>query len=467
MSKPLKSSKTVVPSYSPSKAKGVDALELGIAGRAPSVLTYGTNSPQGDHVTAHRLVEEGLFRRLSGLATDEVEALFDVENRARLRERRSALYDYVSAIAVIDPTRKDSLYLALDETLLSYNKERHRKADIKQKVMAFHGDPSFFGVAYEEALKGQEARFRENGEKTSNVFRDVSALLLTFYNKIPHTAYHYIDGFEEDSGDIKVARTRISEVFKWMREQPKGVPIPSIALASKRPQIAEVMNSLIHYPEITDSAKLADHAAENLTKKGRTNQPRNNGKYTLIMLLSRHVHIFFSVYPELKNAFNQNGELVDDFIDKFIGKGTAKPNWPSFTSNVEIQSIKDGVKAGVISLEEAVAANHYTQWKAAKEADGYDINSSDDEDIPTKPRAKAVPVKAKKLVHVKTEQQEEDVEAMKKELEELRALKAIILKNRDIIPGEVMEEVDEVLSADHAKKPAKVTKGKVGGGASL
>ncbi len=467
MSKPLNPSKTLKPNYSPSKAKGSNVLELDIKGRAPSVLTYGNNAPQGDHVTAHRLVEEGLFRKVSRLTVDEVEALFDIGNRTSLRERRSALYDYVSAIGVLDPTRKDSLYLALDGVLLSYNKERHRKTDIKQKITEFHDDQSLVGSSYEGALKSQEARFRENGERVRGVFRDISALLLTFYNKIPHTAYHYIDGFEEDAGDIKVARTRIDEVFKWMKDQPQGNPIPSIALATKRPQIAEVMNSLIHYPEITDPAKLAAHTAENFTKKGKTNQPRNNSKDTLIMLLSRHVHIFFSVYPELKNAFNQNGELVDDFIDKFIGKGTAQPNWPSFTSNAEIQSIKDGVKAGVIALEEAVAANHYTQWKAAKEADGYDINSSDDEDIPTKPRAKAVPVKAKKLVHVKTEQQEEDVEEMKKELEELRALKAIILKNRDIIPDGVMEEVDDVLSTSHTKKPVKVTKSKGDGGASL
>ncbi len=227
-------------------------------------------------------------------------------------------------------------------------------------VRDLHEDQNLIGISYEQALKNQEARFRENGEKIRLVFTNVCALLLTFYNKIPHTSYHCIEGFEEGSGDIRGAITRISEVLTWIREQPPEGVISSAVLTTKREQVVNVMNSLIHYPEITDEAKLIAHATENIDKKGRTNQPRNNNKDTLIMLLSRHIHIFFAVYPELKNVFNQSGELIDDFIDKFIGYGTPPPNWPSFTSEVERQSIKDEVRAGVIALENAVSLNHYT-----------------------------------------------------------------------------------------------------------
>lgn len=458
MSKPLKPSKTLTPSYGPSKAKGSNFWELDIKGRAPSVLTYGTSSPQGDHVTAHRLIEEGLFRRLGSLSGDEVEALFDLKNRTLLRQRRSALYDYVSAIAALDLDRKDSLYLALDEILISYNEARHSKAEIKQRVAEFHGDKSLVGTPYEGALKSQESRFRENGEKIRGVFGDISSLLLTFYNKIPHTAYHYIEGFTEESGDIKVARTRIGEVLGWMKSQPQGVAIPSIALATKRPQVVDVMNSLIHYPEITDKAKLDEHVADNLTKKGKTNQPRDNSKDTLVTLLSRHVSIFFAVYPELKNAFNQGGELIDDFVDKFIGKGSADPNWPSFKSDAEIQSIKKAVKEGVAALENSVASNHYTKWMGDKIAAGSNLDSSDDEDIPTKPQTKAVAATAKKLIHIKDKQQEQEIDEMRKELERLRMVQAIILENRDLIPDEVMAEIDNALSSGDDKKPKKVVK---------
>ncbi len=64
-----------------------DFLELNIPGRAPSVLV----KVQGDHVTAHRLVGEGLFRSVGRISVDEVDALFNLANRTRLRERRSDL----------------------------------------------------------------------------------------------------------------------------------------------------------------------------------------------------------------------------------------------------------------------------------------------------------------------------------------------------------------------------------------
>ena len=458
MLKPLSSSKTVKPSYSPSKVKGSHALDFTIAGRAPSVLTYGTNSPQGDHVTAHRLVEEGLFRRLSVLTVDEVETLFDIENRTHLRKRRSALYDYISAIAILDPVRKESLYLALDSALLTYNSQRHKKTNIKDSVKELH-ESEVVGTPYLEALRGQEARFRENGEKMRNLFRDVSALLMTFYNKIPHTAYHYIEGFKEEAGDIKVAKTKVGEVLEWLeRNGADGHVISSAALAAKRPEVASVMNSLIHYPEITDEAKLAAHVAENIDKKGRSNKPRNNSKATLIEILARHVHIFFAVYPELKINFDEHGDLTDDFVDKFLGVGAAKPNWPSIASNADqLKSVKDGVKAQIVVLENSLTDNHYGHWKAARIAAGEDLDSSDDENIETKPRTKPAPVAAKALVHIEVE----EFEDMQKELERLRLMKKIILKNRGLIPKEVMDEMDVVFDVDKTK-PVKSSKGRHG-----
>ncbi len=454
MRQPLKPSKSIKPNYSPSKARNSGVWNFNLQDRAPSVLPKA----QGDHVTAYRLVEEGLYKKLSELTLDERENLADIDNRDLLRARRSGLFDYVSALAVLDLDRKDSLYLALDQVLISYNQNRHKKTEIRQNVTTFHDDSTLAGLAYEEALRGQEAKFNENGEKIRGIFTSTAELLLTFYNKIPHTAYFNIKGFEEGPGDIKTAKTKIDEVNKWIKEQSGDVEISSGVLTAKRTPIIEAMNSLIHYPEITDSAKLSEHLAENIDKQGKKNQPRNNSKDTLIMLLSRHVHIFFSVHPEIKNTFNKNGELIDDFVDKFIGKGESKPNWPSFASDdEEMQSIKDGVKDGVKELEESVSANHYSQWKELKKTSYInDLDSSEDDDISTKPRMKVVPIAGEKITDVK----DQEVESMIKELEKLRIFKGVVQKNRGAIPESVMKEIDDSFSADEDSQPAKFTKGK-------
>lgn len=456
MLKPLKPSKSIIPNYSPSKVKNSNVWRFDLSGRAPSVLC----SVQGDHVTAYRLVEEGLYKKLNELTLDERENLADIGNRNLLRARRSGLFDYVSALAVLDLDRKDSLYLALDQVLISYNQNRHKKTEIRQNVTTFHDDSTLVGLPYEEALRGQEARFNENGEKIRNIFTSASELLLTFYNKIPHTAYFNIKGFEEGPGDIRTAKTKIDQVNKWIKEQSEDAEISSGVLAVKRPPIVEAMNSLIHYPEITDSAKLDAHQAENIDKQGKKNQPRNNTKDTLIMILSRHVHIFFSVHPEIKNTFNANGELIDNFVDKFIDAGASKPNWPSFTSAEEIQSIKDGVKDGVKELEDRVSAHHYSLWKESKKASHvYDLDSSEDEEILTKPRIKVAPIKGEKITDVK----DQEFESMKKKFEKLLIYKSVVEKNRGKIPESVQKEIDDSfssLSSSEDDQPAKLTKAK-------
>ena len=456
MTKPLTPSKSIKPNYSPSKVKNSHVWRFDLSGRAPSVLC----SAQGDHVTAYRLVEEGLYKKLSELTLDERENLADIDNRDLLRARRSGLFDYVSALAVLDLNRKDSLYLALDQVLISYNQNRHKKTEIRQNVTTFHNDPTLVGLAYEEALRGQEAKFNENGEKIRGIFTRTAELLLTFYNKIPHTAYFNIKGFEEGAGDIKTAKTKIDEVNKWIKGQSGDVEISSSVLTAKRAPIIEAMNSLIHYPEITDLAKLDAHLAENIDKQGKKNQPRNNDKDTLIMLLSRHVHIIFSVHPEIKNTFNANGELIDNFVDKFIDAGASKPNWPSFTSAEEIQSIKDGVKDGVKELEESVLENHYVQWKESKKTSYItDLDSSEDEEILTKPRMKVAPIKGEKITDVK----DQEFESMKKKFEKLLIYKSVVEKNRDKIPESVMRDIDDSfssLSSSEDDQPAKLTKAK-------
>jgi hypothetical protein len=437
MSKSLiKPSKTIKPNYNKSAAGG---LGFNITGRGPSVLTYGNQAPQGDHVTAYRLIEEGLYRVLDSLSADEVENLFSLENRELLRNRRGMLYDYVSAIAVLDPKRKESLYKAMDGVLKDYNQGRYKKTQIRQDVVALHENPDLVDAPYKQALDGLEARFKTNGEKVRDLFKSLSAILLTFYNKIPLTAYHYIEGFKEDAGDIKATKTKIGKILDWHNKQTKKVGSP--ALAAKRIEVVEAMNALIHYEEITNEELLGEHRAENNTKEGKTNQPRNNDKETLVKILARHIHIFFAVYPELKEIFNQENELIDNFIDKFIGKGTNKPNWPKFANKTDIADIKNKVKEAVAKLKVDLGANNYNQWKTGK-----DLDSSDDEEIDTKPRAKIAPVKAQLLTDVQ-------IRSLQEELEELRAMKKVVEENRRSIPKEVMSQIDEIFSdKSHSKQ---------------
>jgi hypothetical protein len=115
MTKPLKPSTALKPNYSPSKDRNSGVWNFDLKKRAPSVLCLA----QGDHVTAYSLLEEGLYKKLDELTIDERENLSDIGNRDLLRTRRSELFDYVSSIAVLDLERKESLYLALDQVLVS------------------------------------------------------------------------------------------------------------------------------------------------------------------------------------------------------------------------------------------------------------------------------------------------------------------------------------------------------------
>ena len=433
----FKPSKSVRSNYSPSKNVG---LKFKITGRAPTVLTYENNSPQGDHVTAHRLVEEGLYRSLGDLESSEVEDLFKLENRVSLRDRRSKLYNYISAIAILDPSRKDEFYAAVDKTLNTYNNTRYSKREIKETAEKLHSDPSVTGVSYNQSLEGLEAKFRKNGEKVREMFNILSSMVMTFYNRVTLTAYHNIPDFTEAGGNIKAITKSMDTIIEWIKKNQVN-PISSSALTVKRSQVVNAINPVIHYPEITDEKALTLHITENIDKKGRFNKPRNNDKNTLIELLSRHVHVFFAVYPEIKQTFNQQGELVDDFVDKFIGQGTPKPNWPKFANDANVQEIKNGVKINLATLSESFANNHYNRWK-----EGKDLDSSDDEDIPTKPRVKVIPQVAKTLNNVRTEAQEKEIEGLRKELQELRMIKEIIEENRDNIPSEIMDEIDNISS---------------------
>lgn len=324
MSKTFKTSASAKADYSPSKSKGV-ALALDINSRkVPTVLQFGNSNPEGDHVTAIRLVEEGLYRRLDNIRDAETSALSEKINRDSLRHRRSLLFNYLSAIAILDTTREDSLYQSVDNIIGEYNRSRHRKTAIKQAADNLHADQALTGLPYEESLKGLESKFRENGNQLRQVFSEVTRAIVTFYNRIPLTQYHNIPGFTEGGGDIKSSIGVMRDISSWYYS--KQEPVGSAVVTTKRQQVVNCINAFIHYPEITNEQALIAHQNLNLIdKKGKHNHPRNNKKTTLVQLLARHFHIFSAVYPDEVAYLNQGGELLNGFIDKFIGKGTPQP----------------------------------------------------------------------------------------------------------------------------------------------
>lgn len=451
MSKSFKISKSAKADYSPAKSQG-SALELNINSRGvPTVLQFGTSNPDGDHVTAVRLIEEGLYRRLDNIRSNETVGLSEKTNRDSLRNRRSFLLNYLSAIAILDPARTNPLYQVIDDIFSDYGRERHKKTGIKQTANNLHADQSLTGLPYEEALKGLDSKFRENGDKMRLVFSQISKAIVTFYNKIPLTQYHNIPGFTEGSGNIKSSVGVMQDVMNWYYS--KREPIGSAVMSAKREQIINCVNAFIHYPEITNPQALLDHQNLNLIdRKGRDNRPRNNEKPTLVALLAKHFHIFSAAYPEAE-YFNQNGELLDGFVDKFIGKGTPHPNWPTFATNPHIQEIKAGVRAEVIRLSNLTTASHYNNWKAQKKAMGYNLDSSDDEEISVKIKIKSELGIAESKVkpEIKLEITEAEIELMRKKMEELDLLKQIISENRSSIPQHVIELLERAYIVPHSQ----------------
>jgi hypothetical protein len=396
-----------------------------------------TSSPQGDHVTAYALVDHGLYRIVGSISEEEIHSLSVLDHRNALRRRRSRLYDFVSAIAVIDLDRKDFLYKALDQDLQSYHQDRVKKLTIKQEVTKLHGDPLARGDAYEGALKWHEQSFRQNGEKMRVLFCSASALALTFYNKIPHTAFEEFKDYKDPPGQIKTAISKLdTEVAEWIKKQEQGnvqqeqgsVPVSESA---KNNHIKEYMQHLIHYPQISESVLNKQSQA-----KGKRYCPRNNDKEILIKLLCRHVHIFFAVYPEMKRRFDLNDELLDYFVEFFIetkpNKEKPEQNWPMFKNKEDMQSIKEGVKAGVSKLSDLLEEHHYTHVWRASQPDA-NMDSSDDEEISTEPISTKASAEGGKDAAV--------VELLKR----FEEIKEIIRENKKDIPKTVMDEFYRVL----------------------
>ncbi len=450
---PLKASASVKTSLAPQPKGGI---EFSMSGRGPSYLNHsgksGTIKEDGDHTTSYALVEEGCLRMVNPILSKEVDQLSQKENRDIVRKKRSNLYDYVSAIAILDFDQNfmNELYAGVDKTLAVYNEARHSKTQIKADAEAFHSDPQNTDATYEASLKGLESKLKDNANEIREVYRGLSALVMTYYNKIPGTAYHIIKGFEapesEGATTKKVKNTTMKGVVEWAAD---STVTTSAVMTAKISTIADALNDFIFYPQITDANALMAHEAENTGKHGGKprNPPRNNNKDTLVDTLAKHVFIFAAVYPEVVAKLgNDMSTLIDEFTRKFINKDTSekkdgtKKNWPTFANDADIADIQAKVKARFSELTAKKSASHYNKWKENQKALGINLDSSDDE-VDVVPKAKPTPKSATTLSAVSLEA---DIEAMRQELVQLRLIRDIIEKRRGEIPKEVMQEIDGI-----------------------
>ncbi len=399
--------------------------ELDIAGRGTSVL--GSNK-QGDHVTAYSLVEEGLRRALSGLSRAEVDELFELGNRDSLRGKRNKLYDFISAIAVLDPdstkaTKKkagvlysDKLFDDIDGILRKYNDKRTRKTKLREDTRTFQDDLTLVDGNLSAALGNIEQSYNKNGEYIRETFTEIAGAILTFYNHIPGTSYFAIPGFaaeKDEGGLVRAAKPILEAAINTCKTLDNSNVGGRIIKQRQLDTIVTSIAGLMHYPEITDANILYQHQldTQNYGAKRRPSLYRENSENNLVISLARHMHIVFASYPELNTLFTKD-EIVKPFISKMInGKEPGKILWPTFNRQADIDRISGSVVTTLNQL------NMYLDGRKYNARNSYQyLESSDDEDEPTKPRIKVkqeVPREEPALVKTDTQA----------ELEELRRLK--------------------------------------------
>lgn len=377
-------SKSVQASYK----KENELHDLKISGRAPSLFTQGS---QGDHVTAYRLIEEGLYRAVSGLENKEVEELHWLENRESLRKKRERLYDFISAIGALREEDVAKEFLGqIDELLEKYNKKRHKKSEIRKATAKAQGDMSLTKDYLKDLLKGVESKYRFNGELIRDFFLESGRLLLTFYNKTPNSSYLPIDGFKPPAGE----GGRVAKSLKIIRiqiEECAAIKDNSAALTAKLSNyLVPALLDLIHYPEIIEQTVFGKGGKKKITAQEilqkhqihtgnyglKKTRSRTNEKSDLVNILAKHMHIVVAVYPELEDIFDVN-DIISDFVEKFIKR---KPfGWPQFKKAAEIEDITKKVKEGFQALQTKTADRHYTEYKEYDEL----VSSSDEEEVTT------------------------------------------------------------------------------------
>ena len=443
---PKKASKSVIASYDTSNIP----TPLKISGkRPPSVLS---GSHQGDHVTAYRLVEEGLYNAISNLSEEEITGLSFLNNRNSLRSKRSKLYNFISVLGSLEVSdNRVILYNVIDEMLAKYQEARGRKTDLRDKTRVAQENVDLDEGTLKGVLSGIDASYKLNGGLLQNFFTEASRYLLTFYNKIPGTAYFAIKEFEAPAGE----GSKVSTSIRGIKEQMAKIGnieknSPALTIKLNRDIIPLVLN-LIHYPQITHKDGktaeeiLGEHRANTLTDGGRTAVARDNDENKLGYALARHIHLTFAAFPDLPKIFSVK-DFSDSFVSAFIKD--ERTGWPGYNNDANIPQISDNVWYQLNIMKKATNDNHYTKREKYTE----ELLSSDDEEEVTTPSPRNHEI------------------SPSIELEQLRKYHQIMSKAIEdgdlILPENIREELVEKCPAIALSKPKyKISsKGETSGG---
>ncbi|MGI9214095.1 MAG: hypothetical protein ACR2HS_00010 [Gammaproteobacteria bacterium] len=259
-----------------------------ITGRnPPSVLQKGNTDPHGDHVTAYHLIKEGLNRIFNAIPYEALYELTKYNNRKFLRERREKIYNYISTISVIDnnEARKKGFYKACDKVVRNYLDNKQPKQNIRE-------------VFKQRKFSEVKQQYESNRDYLLEMFKKLSAIVLTFYNKIENSSFYKIKDHEAkptEGAEVKKSVNGMTAIGAWLNDLDMSDYVHTTIITAKRQSIINYMLSLIHYPEITPQS-LKEHLREYKDLAGTKSKPRNNNLETLSTMLARHIHIFFSVY---------------------------------------------------------------------------------------------------------------------------------------------------------------------------
>lgn len=352
------------------------------SGRPPCVFQH---NKQGKHVTSYHLVEHGLQRILDKFSYEEARSL-KLIHRNLLRERRVKLYNYISAIAILDLERKDALFKYFDKQLETYNKIRIKKTEIKEKIHA-------------KKIAELPGDYKVNREQLQNVFKQMSVAILSFYNQIKEVSFLSTNEStssitDKDTQIIKSTLSRFDNTdlpifIEWISDEHNYV-IDSPIVTVKCAPIVKAMLALIDYRKI-EIQELEKHQKEFLSSKNikkklkKISIPRNNDEETLIRMLVRHIHIFFAVYHELQKYLLEEitnidqgkckTDIIRNFIEQFLITQWGLKNPDDLQAKQEDIVVK--VKQSLNDHQALTKEKGYIQYLSEKE----DLCSSGDESI--------------------------------------------------------------------------------------
>lgn len=387
-----------------------------IEGRGPSVL----GSIQGDHVTAYALVKRGFARTLQDLELNSEESLAD------LKERRGRIYNFISAIATLDESRRDGLYEGSTQILRNYNQQRFQKSEISSIESFARGQQTTENHEVAATIiSHMEKEKLANSQIICSSLEKMAETLMTFYNKVPASAFLQIEGFEApanegpkvtavlnrlerfSAGRFEDEQKEFGKIQAHLQQEVDSLQLEidsssssrrsgskveekSAELEQKRDQLGSLdferfkfekvvqnISSLFFYPEI-DPTLIESHTEKTAEKASTTASPRNNTKENLVSAAAKHMHIVFSAYPELAEQYDQ-AQLTSAFVAHVISQpyeikdpenkrknATRKCGWPSFNDEAPIREISTAVVENLRQLQENTVQNSYSETEKFK-----------------------------------------------------------------------------------------------------